>query len=83
MIAFGKLRDRRPHRTDLCTLPLGHWFVSFLSILLSAITMARSNSTAYPLIILVIFAFCLASNGVYAFGAGNIPSYVPITLMRS
>ena len=54
---------------------------SFRSVFLSAITMARSNSNSYLLISLVIFAFCLANNGVYAFGAGNIPSYEPITFM--
>ncbi|KIM46972.1 hypothetical protein M413DRAFT_440527 [Hebeloma cylindrosporum] len=36
--------------------------------------MARSNTT-FLLILVVLFAFCLSGNGVYAFGAGNIPSY--------
>jgi len=41
--------------------------------------MARSN-TAFLLILFIIFAFCLSGNGVYAFGAGNIPSYVPFSV---
>ncbi|KJA23049.1 hypothetical protein HYPSUDRAFT_66529 [Hypholoma sublateritium FD-334 SS-4] len=36
--------------------------------------MARRNTT-YLLVLFVIFAFCLSQNGVYAFGAGNIPSF--------
>ncbi|KAF8965033.1 heterokaryon incompatibility protein Het-C-domain-containing protein [Flammula alnicola] len=36
--------------------------------------MARSNTT-FLLILFVLFAFCLSQNGVYAFGAGNIPSF--------
>lgn len=34
-----------------------------------------ARSTTYLLVLFVIFAFCLSNNGVYAFGAGNIPSY--------
>ncbi|KAH9478428.1 hypothetical protein JR316_0008883 [Psilocybe cubensis] len=34
-----------------------------------------SKSPPFLLILFVIFAFCLANNGVYAFGAGNIPSF--------
>ncbi|KAF4618696.1 hypothetical protein D9613_010141 [Agrocybe pediades] len=36
--------------------------------------MALSNTT-YLLTIFVVLAFCLSNNGVYAFGAGNIPSF--------
>ncbi|KAJ3509213.1 hypothetical protein NLJ89_g5339 [Agrocybe chaxingu] len=36
--------------------------------------MARSN-TPYFLLLFVVLAFCLSTNGVYAFGAGNIPSF--------
>ncbi|KAF9485078.1 Het-C-domain-containing protein [Pholiota conissans] len=36
--------------------------------------MARSNTT-YLLVLFILFAFCLSQNGVYAFGAGNIPSF--------
>ncbi|CAA7264296.1 unnamed protein product [Cyclocybe aegerita] len=36
--------------------------------------MARSN-TPYFLLLFVVLAFCLSNNGVYAFGAGNIPSF--------
>ncbi|TEB34401.1 Het-C-domain-containing protein [Coprinellus micaceus] len=34
-----------------------------------------SRSTTYLLLAVFIFAFCLSHNGVYAFGAGNIPSF--------
>ncbi|KAF6744747.1 heterokaryon incompatibility protein Het-C-domain-containing protein [Ephemerocybe angulata] len=34
-----------------------------------------SRNTTYLLIAVFIFAFCLSNNGVYAFGAGNIPSF--------
>ncbi|PPQ86627.1 hypothetical protein CVT25_006811 [Psilocybe cyanescens] len=34
-----------------------------------------SNNSPFLLILFVIFAFCLSNNGVYAFGAGNIPSF--------
>ncbi|TFK19444.1 Het-C-domain-containing protein [Coprinopsis marcescibilis] len=33
------------------------------------------NPPSILLLLLVVFAFCLAGNGVYAFGAGNIPSF--------
>jgi len=76
---------RPPAASDLICVG-GLWAsfctASLLAIFLSAITMARSNSNSYLLITLVIFAFCLANNGVSAFGAGNIPSYAPITLMK-
>ena len=32
------------------------------------------NNLTVFLILLVVLAFCLSENGVYAFGAGNIPS---------
>ncbi|KAJ2927988.1 hypothetical protein H1R20_g9098, partial [Candolleomyces eurysporus] len=35
--------------------------------------MSRNHS--YLLLLVFIFAFCLSNNGVYAFGAGNIPSF--------
>ncbi|KAG2069173.1 Het-C-domain-containing protein [Suillus decipiens] len=34
-----------------------------------------SVSPTFFLLLFFIFAFCLSNNGVYAFGAGNIPSY--------
>ncbi|PPR00750.1 hypothetical protein CVT24_000775 [Panaeolus cyanescens] len=37
--------------------------------------MARSSNTSFLLAIFVVFAFCLSNNGVYAFGAGNIPNF--------
>jgi hypothetical protein len=30
----------------------------------------------YILLIFLVFAICIGSNGVFAFGAGNIPRYV-------
>ncbi|KAF9239812.1 Het-C-domain-containing protein [Melanogaster broomeanus] len=33
------------------------------------------SSTTTSLLLIVVFAFCLSHNGVYAFGAGNIPSF--------
>ncbi|KAJ8474187.1 hypothetical protein ONZ45_g16038 [Pleurotus djamor] len=36
--------------------------------------MQRSN-TLFLLVVVFILAFCLSGNGVYAFGAGNIPSF--------
>jgi hypothetical protein len=37
--------------------------------------MARNNGSLFLLLFFVIFAFCLSQKGVYAFGAGNIPSF--------
>ncbi|KAF8155752.1 heterokaryon incompatibility protein Het-C-domain-containing protein [Crassisporium funariophilum] len=34
-----------------------------------------ARSTTFYLVLVVLFAFCLSENGVYAFGAGNIPSF--------
>ncbi|RXW13961.1 hypothetical protein EST38_g11892 [Candolleomyces aberdarensis] len=34
-----------------------------------------SRNHTYLLLLVFIFAFCLSNNGVYAFGAGNIPSF--------
>jgi len=52
------------------------------------VTQDRHLPNAMPssthLFLLVVFAFCLSHNGVYAFGAGNIPSSVPsITSLSS
>jgi hypothetical protein len=67
IIILGKSRDPAA----------SHWIQSpncIPSFRLPFIIMARSSSNTYLLIILGIFAFCLTNNGVYAFGAGNIPS---------
>ncbi|PPQ80232.1 hypothetical protein CVT26_012030 [Gymnopilus dilepis] len=39
-----------------------------------------SNSSYYLFLVVFFFAFCLSGNGVYAFGAGNIPSKVLISI---
>lgn len=33
------------------------------------------NRISLFLVVFVVFAFCLSDKGVYAFGAGNIPSF--------
>jgi len=33
------------------------------------------NNASFPLALFVVLVFCLSGNGVYAFGAGNIPSF--------
>lgn len=60
-------------------IPVAPAFCSFL--LIATTIMARNNSSMFLLVFFVIFAFCLSHKGVYAFGAGNIPSCVMITYL--
>lgn len=56
--------------------------LEFLGILLlPTTTMSRASSTYILPILFVVFAFCLSSHGVHAFGAGNIPSCVHLSLL--
>jgi hypothetical protein len=41
------------------------------------------SNTTFLILLFVLFAFCLSQNGVYAFGAGNIPSYAQESSPRS